>query len=88
MSKNRPGTKGFLKRFQGKVYVGAEDLSDPASPYRGPLAEVTADDTWLRVVADPYDNHLMLNIEAVPYLRKALAEIERKQKAAKCGVVD
>lgn len=80
MSPHRPATKGFLRRNNGSVYVGAEDLSDPKAPYRGPVAEVTADDTWLRIIADPYDNALMLNIEALPFLKKALSEIERKQK--------
>lgn len=83
MSKNRPGTKGFLRRHEGKLFVGAEDLSDPQNPYRGPCAEVSADDAWLRIVADPYDNTLMLNVEAIPYLRRALAEIERKRNAIK-----
>jgi len=83
MSKHRPNTKGYLLRHNGKIYVGAEDLSDPRNPYRGPSAEVKVeDDTWLRIVADPYDNSLMLNIEAIPYLRRALAEIERKLKRA------
>lgn len=86
MAKNtRPGTKGFLRRHNGSVYVGAEDLSDPAHPYSGPTAEVKADDVWLRIVADPYDNSLMINIEALPYLRKALVEIERKRRKAQAA---
>ena len=80
MSKYRPATKGFLRRNNGAVYVGAEDLSDQKNPYRGPTAEVRADDTWLRIIADPYDNSLILNIEALPFLKKALSEIERKRK--------
>lgn len=81
MSKNRPGTKGFLRRHNGNLYVGAEDMSEPKSPYKGPVAEVYVENaTWLRIVADIYDNSLMLNIEALPFLRKALAEIERKMK--------
>ncbi len=81
MSQNRPNTVGFIRRHNGDVYIGAEDLSDQKNIYRGPVAKVyVEDDTWLRIVADPYDNSIMLNIEALPYLKKALSEIERKRK--------
>lgn len=83
MSPHRPETKGFLRRHNGNLYVGAEDLSDPKNPYKGPVAEVYVENaTWLRIVADRYDNHLMLNVEALPYLKKALSEIERTMKRA------
>jgi hypothetical protein len=87
MSKHRPNTTGFLKKIEerGKpmLLVGAEDLSDPKAPYRGPVAEVTWDDTWLNITTDKYEGHAMLNIEALPYLRRALAQIERARKASR-----
>lgn len=84
MSKNRPATKGYIKKHveHGKTMflVGAEDLSDKKAPYRGPVAQVTWDDTWLYVSTDRYEGTAMLNIEALPYLRQALAKIDRKTK--------
>jgi hypothetical protein len=81
MPNHRPNTKGFIREKDGTFYVGAEDLTDKANPYRGPVAEVAHDDTWLTIETDAYEGHAMLNIEALPYLRKALAKISRKIKA-------
>lgn len=86
MSKNRPGTKGYLieRSERGKVvfYVGAKDETDPANKYDGPCAEVAWDETWLTICTDQYEGHAMLNIEALEPLRKALAKISRQVKAA------
>jgi hypothetical protein len=85
MSKNRPATKGYLKkhteRGEPMFLVGAEDLTSKPI-YRGPEAQVTWDDTWLNISTDPYEGHVMLNIEALPYLRQALAEIDRKRRTS------
>lgn len=70
-------TEGFLQERDGKIYVGAEDKS---RGYFGPIAEVYQEGVWLRVVADKYDNTLMLNFEAVPHLIKALQKLTRKAK--------
>ncbi len=80
MGKYRPGTKGWIKTVNGTLMVGAEDLSDPKNPYRGPIAEVEWDDNWLHITTDPYEGSAMLNIEALPYLRKALAQVARALK--------
>ena len=91
MSKHRPHTKGYLiehvERGEPMLLVGAEDLSDKLNPYRGPMAEITWDETWLNIVTDKYEGRVMLNIETLPHLRRALAKIERKLKtsSAKAG---
>lgn len=86
MSKLRPETRGYLKKHmeRGKpmFLVGAEDLSDKANPYRGPVAEITWDDTWLNICTDSYEGNVMLNIEALPYLRRALAQIAKARRLA------
>lgn len=86
MSPTRPATKGYLKRHseRGKTIflVGAEDLSDPKAPYRGPVAEVEWDDTWLNITTDKYEGHVMVNIEALPHLRRALSQIAKRIKAS------
>jgi hypothetical protein len=81
MSKNQPAIKGYLKPYieQGKpgFQVGAED---PTSSYKGPVADVAWDNVWLHIETDPYEGHVMLNIEALEPLRKALAKISRARK--------
>jgi len=82
MANHRLHTKGFIREKDGAFYVGAEDMSDKERPYRGPVAEVTYDDTWLVIETDAYEGHAMLNIEALPHLRAVLTKISRKIKAA------
>lgn len=83
MSKIRPETKGYLIDHieQGKpmYIVGAKDGADPK--YEGPRAEITWDGDWLNIVTDKYEGAVMLNIEALEPLRKALAKIYRSIKA-------
>jgi hypothetical protein len=80
----RPGTKGFLKKHVegGKTtfLVGADDLSNKQQPYHGPTAHITWDETWLNITTDDYEGHAMINIEALPYLRRALARVARTIK--------
>lgn len=80
----RPGTKGFLKKTvdkKGITYlVGAEDLSNKEHPYHGPIARIDWNETWLNICTDDYEGNAMLNIEALPYLRRALAQIDRAIK--------
>jgi putative heme degradation protein len=84
MSKHRPGTKGYLIEHveSGELMylVGARDETDPKAKYDGPQASVTWDDTWLNIMTDKYEGHVMLNIEALESLRKALAKVSRKIK--------
>lgn len=74
-------TKGFLKHYSWGRTVGAADVSNKDHPYHGPVASVTYDETWLTIETDDYEGSAMLNIEALPYLRRALAEISRDIRA-------
>jgi hypothetical protein len=84
MANSRSGTKGFLKEHVDKpgvtFFVGAEDLSNKEHPYRGPVAQVTWDDTWFWICTDDYEGNAMINIEALPHLRRALAKVARAIK--------
>jgi hypothetical protein len=85
MRNGRPGTKGFFKRHEDAkrvtLLVGADDLTNKDRPYHGPTARVTWDDTWLNICTDDYEGNAMINIEALPHLRRALAYISRSIKA-------
>ena len=78
-------TKGYLKRTEkGSIVVGANGDGG----YVGPRAQIDHDDAWLHIVTDSYEGHAMLNIEALPQLRRALTMIAReRRKAAKAGVI-
>lgn len=85
MSKHRPGTRGYFKKHVTSdgvttLLVGADDLTDPKRPYRGPQAAITWDDTWLNICTDPYEGHVMLNIEAINKLRFALGSRTAKKR--------
>lgn len=58
---------------EGMLLVGAEDATDG---YRGPVAEITWDDTWVHIVTDSYEGHVMLNIEVLPFLQQALKRVQ------------
>lgn len=85
MSRHRPGMKGKLEEYEakdGKRYlVSAEDTLDTVRCYKGPIAEVWFDDTWLRIQTDPYEGSVMINIEALPHLQLALKKIHKRIKA-------
>lgn len=70
-----------LIEHDGKLLVWSE-FSDPIKGYRGPVARVYRDRAWLHIVTDPYDGSVMLNIETLPALRKALSKLARKLKAS------
>lgn len=72
--------KAFIEPNGNGYRVGASDLSDPEFEYHGPTAEVYADDTWLCIVTDDHEGHAMLNIEALPMLRRALANIAKERR--------
>lgn len=63
-----------MKKSGKDFLVGATD-----GDYRGPVAEVSADATWLHICTDSYEGHAMLNIEALPYLQRALREIAKRR---------
>lgn len=55
--------------------VGANYVD--SSGGHGSFADISADKTWLNIVSDPYEGHVMLHIETLPYLRRALARLAR-----------
>lgn len=73
--------KPKLVEHDGKLLVWSED-ADPVKGYKGPIASVYRDRIWLRIVTDPYEGHVMLNIETLPALRRALGLIARRVKRA------
>lgn len=64
--------QGYITKTDAGYLVGAKD---DAHQYKGPVAEITADSTWLYVSTDPYEGTAMLNIEALPFLIEALTKI-------------
>ena len=54
--------------------------SDPIRDYKGPVADVYTKDKWLFIVTDPYEGAAMLNIEALPKLRSALAKLDKARR--------
>ena len=60
--------------------VGAQDVD---RDYVGPIAEISADDTWLYIETDPYEGSVMLNIEALPVLLRALIELHAEHFPSK-----
>lgn len=68
--------KGFLRPANDKLLVGVEDKS---KGYSGPVAEVWADNDWLWIVTDSHEGVAMMNIEALPFLRRALARIAKQK---------
>jgi aminoglycoside phosphotransferase len=67
--------KGFVNGdATGTQFVGA---SDKKSGYSGPVAQVYADKDWLWIVTDDYEGVAMLNIEALPHLRRALTRLAK-----------
>lgn len=84
--------RGFIKADGKNWLVGAKDVCTKAElaargpyddPYHGPVARVSYDKTWLNIVTDDYEGAAMLNIEALPYLRRALSRIASEIAKAK-----
>lgn len=71
--------KGFIDDYGSQLLVGARSKD---SDYLGPVADITWDETWLWIVTDEYEGSVMLNIEALPHLRRALARIAKRIKDA------
>lgn len=64
-------------------YVGCRYNVTGEYPSSGPTASVTYDDSWLNIVTDDCEGHAMLNIETLPQLRRALAEIAKEIREKK-----
>ena len=46
----------------------------------GPVAQIWRDGDWLYIETDPIEGCVMLNIETLPFLQKALARISKSLK--------
>ena len=81
--------KGYLiERKDGSLLVGASRAPDRANNddgYNGPHADVYVDRDWLFIITDSHEGTVMLNVEALSHLRRALAMIA-KQLRVKQGV--
>lgn len=65
----------YLKgEASGEQLVGAVNKD---TDYRGPEARISADGEWLNIVTDEYEGAAMLNIEALPQLRRALSRLAK-----------
>ena len=62
----------------GSFQVGARDKE---RDYDGPVADVYIRDSWLFIVTDEYEGCAMLNVEALPYLRRALSKLAKSRGA-------
>ncbi len=72
-------TKGFIRgSVEDGFQVGAAATD---SDYIGPVADVSFDDKWLHITTDDYEGAAMLNIEALPFLLKALRQIDKRRRA-------
>lgn len=65
-------TKGYSESDGKAFLVGAADND---AEYQGPVARIEYDKTWLYITTDHYEGRVILNIEALPYLRQALTKI-------------
>jgi hypothetical protein len=75
------GCKGFIRADKADFLVGASCPEKPGEyTYQGPVARVSYDKDWLYICTDDYEGNAMLDIEALPYLRRALAQIAKRTK--------
>ena len=80
----RPPIKGFLKVVPDGFQVGAVRKGTPDyDEYRGPVADIDWNKSWLTICTDLYEGVTSINIEALPHLRRALARVAREIKAGR-----
>ncbi len=73
---------GWITREKWGWLVGCRGpKQDDGSQYRGPTAQVSYDEDWLHIITDDSEGHAMLNIEALPQIREALAAIAKERRA-------
>jgi len=79
------GYRGYIRESDGTIMVGAERKPDKSvdgdTGYSGPCARITFDRDWLYICTDDYEGNAMLNIEALPNLRRALARVAKRVSA-------
>jgi hypothetical protein len=71
--------KAFIRGEPGQKQFGV-GCHDKATDYHGPFAFITFDKDWLWISTDDYEGTAMLNIEALPMLRRALAYVAHYQR--------
>lgn len=72
--------KAFLKECPTGWLVGVRDKE---TDYSGPVAEISFDEAWFYICTDEHEGNAMINIEALPALRRALARLAKKIAAEK-----
>lgn len=75
---SRP-VKSNLATYSGTMYVETV-FTDTNETFMSASVEVNGN--FLNIVQDKYDNHLMLDVSAIPHLIKALQKLQRQAKKA------
>jgi hypothetical protein len=75
--------KGYMIRRKTDWLVSAKEKLSDGDTYNGPAARVSYDKDWLHIVTDDYEGNAAINIEALPHLRRALAQIAKEMRAKK-----
>lgn len=57
----------------GRAHIGAKYLDGD----QGPVAEVYRESSWLHIVTDRYEGHVMLHATALPLLIKELRRLAK-----------
>lgn len=70
--------EAYTKNHNGKIYVGTVYTDGMVEHRQGPQAEIYCDETWLYIITDKYEGHVMLDKLTIPHLRSALSKIARK----------
>jgi hypothetical protein len=78
MAKKKCDPKAWLIKDKDMWRVGFT-----RGDYSGPVAQIYYDDSWLNIATDDYEGHAMVNIETLPKLRQALAEVAKQIREAK-----
>lgn len=74
--------KPTFERRKDDWLVGAKrKATAELDEYIGLQARVSYDKDWLHIVTDEYEGAAMLNIEALPALRRALSQIAKERRA-------
>jgi hypothetical protein len=81
MTKHIRNLQPFLTEHNEAFHVGSKDMNQPEDErYCGPIVEVSIDKNWLHIWDNASEEGVMINIETLPALRKALAILARRIK--------
>lgn len=73
--------RGYIEQSGDDFLVGTKGTGE-YKDYIGPQAHVYVEGGWLYVVTDEYEGSVMLNVEVLPFLRRALAKIAKSRALA------